>query len=968
MKLCTISPASYRIAKYREEEVWRSHQRIQEFLRFTPNCTEQMIYFLAQPVSKAGRVEWRSDFLQSALPMSDLGLEVKVDCEQLVKYTIQQLQLIAEHNPNWAGLLSASLDIASQEDIYYDAQLHRVAVVNWGAKRKGLGNTSAYSFNITQTPSVTSVTIAPREEVIQGSEALSQTELNSEPHLIHEDVVAEASVVTESTSEVTEPEVSTPQESRGEPTPELSLPLDTPLEALSIEADPAVSLVPPTGDVKPIPIASPSSHQSPAENDGNISHPQGGQTITREPSKPRGCWSGLKKVLWWLLGLLLLLGLFILALSQCSGKRGIPDQAGAFVPIAPEDISYDSDSICQIVGNRVNIYVEEKGRVEEFMEDFLKTYPDYSILYYDTVVQRVQVQVPEELREQFKQELPSKMPSFKLIAWDEAMFSHGAIPSDPGFTGEDKAWYFDCVQVYDAWERDMGSDSLIVAIIDNGFDLLHPELKDRVADQYNVLTREHKVYSDKADPHGTHVAATAIGTANNATGVSGIAPRCRLMAVQVADENGRMSATSVMDGVIYAILHGAKVINLSLGADMSSMKIFTEADQVNLMNNFGLEEAKVWDKIYGMAEQYGATIVLAGGNDSVLIGLDPMQRSSRTIKVSAIDPKLNVASFSNYGHLSTISAPGVRIYNAFPNEQYEAIDGTSMAAPIVTGGIALIKSRYPQLTSGQIAELIRYTGLPLDANVGPLIQLGKALSVGSGGGDLDKIPDPNIGIPIDETLPPTAPSFPGGPVYRAPDTPPDAGDPLAPYYPQPGQPEFSTGNPSETSPSMPPRPKAPNTPCHDAKRKIDSLRRVIRDLEDICQARTVRDTMRLDGQSTLAGLSGHWRSTTDLYASLDNEPVELHFLIKPNGTGTITYQETSTGYSFNAPLSIRLERGKLSMQQLESARNSNHPKESYHSHNFYAEPDPSGGGARCYASRPQNSRVKLVKFNMVRIS
>lgn len=974
MKLCSISPASYRITRYREEEVWRSYQRIQEFLKFIPHCDQQTLHFLAQPVSKAGRVEWRSDFLHSACPMSELAPEAKARCEQLVKQTIQQLQAIAQRNPDWAGLLSASLDIASQEDIYYDENLHRVAVANWGARHKGMSNSSAYSFNVAQTaPNIPTATAS--REMPQSQESPETVETSPEPQPTQTPGIVEPIPEPVAPAESVPPSPSEMPSDSAEPSPSAEYISERTAVAPTPESEPIVAQE--DSPITASPVTPPQTPQSPppppsqpeATTGQEQSIPAASAPEKQEDSQPKkGLWGRLKKVLGYLLGLLFLFLLLALALSQCDGDRGIPDQPGHCIPINPEDIRYDSDSICQIVGNRVNIYIEEKGRVDEFMESFLNTYPDYSILYYDTVVQRVQVQVPEEQREQFKQELPSRMQGFKLIAWDEAMFAHDGIPNDPGFTDEEEAWYFPCVRAYGAWDREMGSDSLIVAIIDNGFDLSHPELKDRVIDQYNVLTREHRVYSDKANPHGTHVAATAVGAANNSAGVSGIAPRCRLMAIQVADEAGQMSTTSVMDGVIYAILHGAKVINLSLGANMVSMKAFSEADQVNIMNSFGIEEAKVWDKIYAMAEQYGATVVLAGGNDSVLIGLDPMQRSSRAIKVSAIDSELAVADFSNYGHMSTISAPGVKIYNAFPNAQYEAINGTSMAAPIVTGGIALIKSKYPQLSTGQIAELIRHTGQPLEGNVGPLIQLDKALSVGDAGGDMGKIPDPNMGLPIDETLPPTAPNFPGGPVYRDPDIPAPEGDPLAPYYPKPGQPDDSVGDPSTTLPVIPPRPKAPGTPCHDAKRKIDSLRRVIRDLEDICRSEATQDMMRLNERTTLADLSGHWRSTTDLYASIDDEPVELYFQIKPDGTGTVTYQETSTGHNFRAPLSVKLTQSKLQLQQQGAARNSQYPKESYNQHSFYAEADVSGGVARCYATSPQHTRVKLVKFNMILVS
>jgi hypothetical protein len=125
-------------------------------------------------------------------------------------------------------------------------------------------------------------------------------------------------------------------------------------------------------------------------------------------------------------------------------------------------------------------------------------------------------------------------------------------------------------------------------------------------------------------------------------------------------------------------------------------------------------------------------VVIAAGNDNALIGIDPMQRSPVTIKVSAVDQQLQKASFSNFGSGSTISAPGVNIFSAVPGGNFKALDGTSMAAPVVSGGVALIKSLKPDISNRELIQLLQRTGTPVQSQapfrVGNLLQLDRALS------------------------------------------------------------------------------------------------------------------------------------------------------------------------------------------------------------------------------------------------
>jgi subtilisin family serine protease len=134
-----------------------------------------------------------------------------------------------------------------------------------------------------------------------------------------------------------------------------------------------------------------------------------------------------------------------------------------------------------------------------------------------------------------------------------------------------------------------------------------------------------------------------------------------------------------------------------------------------------------------MAEQKNTLIVLAGGNENLLIGLDPMQRSDQVLKVVAVDQSLKKASFSNYckncsSKNTFISAPGVDIYSSVPGNGYKSLQGTSMAAPIVTGAVALMKSIKPEMKNKEILKILRQTSKTLpDRSCPPFLLLDQAL-------------------------------------------------------------------------------------------------------------------------------------------------------------------------------------------------------------------------------------------------
>ena len=193
-----------------------------------------------------------------------------------------------------------------------------------------------------------------------------------------------------------------------------------------------------------------------------------------------------------------------------------------------------------------------------------------------------------------------------------------------------------------------------------------------------------------------------------------------------------MSSTAIFDAVLYAISNKADVVNMSLGMYFGpNLQFAPPFIQYNLRNSYFKQEEQVWANIFELARQNNVTFVLAGGNENILIGIDPMSRNKNTIRVSATQPDRQKASFSNFGEYSTVSAPGVHIYNAVPGGKYTYMDGTSMAAPIVTGGCALLKSQDKSMRIDEIISRLRNTGDKSPSFVGPIVNFARALNNGN---------------------------------------------------------------------------------------------------------------------------------------------------------------------------------------------------------------------------------------------
>ncbi len=434
------------------------------------------------------------------------------------------------------------------------------------------------------------------------------------------------------------------------------------------------------------------------------------------------------------------------------GFEFLPEHPNKPIPIDDGEIIDDEDGNRKIIANRLNVLLDDDAlTINQFAADFKAVYTgnQYQIIYADPIIKRLQLQIPEDERVQIKNELVKRLPEQytpnNVFVWDEALMTRGYVPNDSRIGA---CWYHNAIKTYAAWDITMGNEDIIVAIVDDGCNLKHEEFRDKIVKPYNVFTQSDDV-RDSDEGHGTHVAGLAIASANNQTGIAGVAPNCKLMPIQVFDRDGYCSTMSVLDGVLYAVYNGADVVNLSLGMMINAQ--LPSAAQQELISNYFKEEERVWKKVFSIANRNNTAIIIAAGNENLMAGIEPMHRSQDVIVVAAVgedhNPLHSKANFSNYGSYTDVSAPGVDILSTMGNGKYETMSGTSMAAPIVAGAVALIKSVNRPLSTAQIRTILQETGVEVNGNIGNLIQLDKAVAKAANADInlIDSHPEPSTG-------------------------------------------------------------------------------------------------------------------------------------------------------------------------------------------------------------------------------
>jgi len=263
-------------------------------------------------------------------------------------------------------------------------------------------------------------------------------------------------------------------------------------------------------------------------------------------------------------------------------------------------------------------------------------------------------------------------------------------PNDPNWSSQ---WGMTKIEAPAAWDITTGSDSVTIAIVDTGVDLLHPDLNGKLVSGWDFVNGDNDPQDDHG--HGTHVAGIAAAETNNDTGVAGLSWGAKIMPVKVMDGSGEGESEDIANGIILAANNGADIINLSLRMSAPSSV---------------LEEAAEY------AHNLGRVIVASTGNNNSAVSYPA--RYPEVIAVAATDSSDQRASFSNYGPEVDVAAPGVDIRSTYwwwGGSTYEWVSGTSQASPHVAGLAALIWSVNPDLSNTQVESIIKQTADDLGA-------------------------------------------------------------------------------------------------------------------------------------------------------------------------------------------------------------------------------------------------------------
>jgi serine protease len=325
------------------------------------------------------------------------------------------------------------------------------------------------------------------------------------------------------------------------------------------------------------------------------------------------------------------------------------------------------------------------------------------------------------------------------------------VPNDPNYTLQ---WHYPAVNLPQAWELTTGTPengTVIVAVLDTGVYLDHPDLKDQLIAGYDFISSPQMSNDgDGIDPnpddpgdsaqlstsswHGTHVTGTIAARSDDGIGAAGVSWGARIMPVRVLGVGGGTSFDSIQ-GIRFAA---------GLSNDSGTLPA-TRADIINLsLGSNGRSQAE--QEEFDAVREAGVIVVAAAGNQSSSVPFFPASYQG-VISVSATNVSGDLAPYSNFGSTIDIAAPGgdMRLdanQDGYPDGVLSALvddqsgvrepalafyEGTSMASPHIAGIVALMKALHPELTPDDVDSLLQAGELTFDSG-----QSGRSDSLGYG--------------------------------------------------------------------------------------------------------------------------------------------------------------------------------------------------------------------------------------------
>lgn len=283
-------------------------------------------------------------------------------------------------------------------------------------------------------------------------------------------------------------------------------------------------------------------------------------------------------------------------------------------------------------------------------------------------------------------------PLIKSVDIDYLVFTEETSPND---ALQSNQWALNTIQATKAWDITTGDPNVVIAVVDTGIWGQHPDLTSNMWTNQNEIPDNNidddqngfidDVYGwDFADNdnnptddryHGTHVAGIAGGTGNNNIGITGVAWNTKLMPVKIFSESGGAPHTIALQGLQYAAANGAHVVNSSWGSYR----------YVRAMHDFFLEQG----------QENNILFVASAGNDTTTYPHYP-SNYDHVMSIASTTSSDRLSDFSNFGFLISLAAPGSNIYSSVTLAKdptgYTYLNGTSMAAPQVSGAAALLLS------------------------------------------------------------------------------------------------------------------------------------------------------------------------------------------------------------------------------------------------------------------------------------
>ena len=322
------------------------------------------------------------------------------------------------------------------------------------------------------------------------------------------------------------------------------------------------------------------------------------------------------------------------------------------------------------------------------------------------------------------------------LFWPEPL----SAPNDPSVGSQG---YLRLVKAYEGWDIHKGDTNTIMAIVDSGIDIDHPDLVGNIALNYNDpidgIDNDNDGYTDNfrgwdlaggdfnnvvgdRDPgiytggagHGTHVAGIAGATTNNGVGVAGLGNRCRILPIKTASDN-TTTFNRAYYGIAYAADHKASVINCSFAQ--------------------GTYSQLAQDVINYATLAKGCLVIAGAGNTSNNSPVYPAN-CDNAMSIAALRQDDTWASFSSFGPWVDAATPGESIYNTIFDNSFDFRSGSSQAAPVATGIAAVVRSKMPWLKPRQVESLLRISSQNIYAptkNWGFLVS-----NLGSGRLDMQK--------------------------------------------------------------------------------------------------------------------------------------------------------------------------------------------------------------------------------------